>query len=94
MTTTNDITGNPIISRVNTKTYEENWERIFGKKNQSSILEESQEEDNSRKHFLKNDTLETIDYLESECDRLYDEISSNKEELTRLYNLADKNGWE
>lgn len=32
MTTTNDVTGDRIKSKGNTKEYKDNWDRIFGKK--------------------------------------------------------------
>jgi hypothetical protein len=38
MATKNDITGDSIISKTNTKQYEENWDRIFGKKKKDEEL--------------------------------------------------------
>ena len=36
MTATNDITGDSIKSRVNTRTFEDNFDRIFGKKDKKA----------------------------------------------------------
>lgn len=36
MTTTNDITGDSIKSRVKTRTFEDNFDRIFGKKDKKA----------------------------------------------------------
>lgn len=38
MATKNDITGDSIISKTNTKQYEDNWDRIFGKKKKDEEL--------------------------------------------------------
>lgn len=45
MIATNDITGQSIMSRSNSKEYEDNYDRIFGKKTRSIILEEKQSND-------------------------------------------------
>lgn len=44
MTTTNPITGDKIMTRPSSKEYTENWERIFGKKEEQeeSILSEEE----------------------------------------------------
>lgn len=36
MATKNDITGDEIKSKTSSKAYEDNWERIFGKKDKKS----------------------------------------------------------
>jgi hypothetical protein len=38
MATKNDITGDSIISKTNTKQYEDNWDKIFGKKKKPEEL--------------------------------------------------------
>ena len=40
MATRNDITGDALISKTNSKEYEANWDRIFGKKKQEETFDE------------------------------------------------------
>lgn len=40
MATRNDITGDALISKTNSKEYEDNWDRIFGKKKKEETFDE------------------------------------------------------
>ena len=42
MAAKNDITGDEIKSRVNSNQYEENWERIFGKKDKTVLTSDEE----------------------------------------------------
>jgi hypothetical protein len=44
MATTNDITGASIKSKSNTKAYEDNYDRIFGKNKEETVEETSSDE--------------------------------------------------
>ena len=60
MTAKNDITGDSLTSRVSSDKYRDNWERIFGKRNQNGIerailqhqseKEEGNQQDEEEKH--------------------------------------------
>lgn len=39
MATKNDVTGDSIQTKVNSDSYRDNWERIFGKKKEESVAE-------------------------------------------------------
>ena len=40
MATRNDITGDALISKTNSKEYEANWDKIFGKKKKEETFDE------------------------------------------------------
>lgn len=44
MTTRNDVTGDAIKSKTTSKEYASNWERIFGKKNETKEEKPKQED--------------------------------------------------
>ena len=48
MATKNDVTGDAIISRVNTKAFDENFARIFGKKKTVAYSEDWQTEERAK----------------------------------------------
>ena len=59
MATINDITGDPLISKTNTKAYEDNYDRIFGgkKKPKAPQLTEDLEE-----HPVEWECKENLDW--------------------------------
>ena len=45
MATKNDITGDALVTKVPSRSYDEGWERIFGKKNKDAEQTEQQGEE-------------------------------------------------
>jgi len=48
MTTTNDVTGDSLVSKPTSDLYRENWDRIFGNKTESKPARKESQEQESR----------------------------------------------
>lgn len=64
MTTTNDVTGDSLISKSTTDQYREGWDRIFGKKHQQKTVPDtvtSQQHNTLEDHQHESSSSSVID---------------------------------
>lgn len=98
MVAKNEVTGDKLISKVNTKEYEDNYDRIFGKNKSTGTLEMVNKVEGGLCNICGKDLYNVTECAWTSCPKLFSDaweaIDSAKAGLKRALNDVTPEEWD